>query len=90
MNKKLYTVRDVKTGIYEVPLAQISHGEAERTFQSLLKDSNSKISKYPEDFELYYLGDYDNLTGTVIPNSSPQFIMNGAAVKLEKGTALNS
>lgn len=72
---KAYSIRDTKAEVFNAPFWQKTHGEAERNFMELVNDKNSMVSKYPEDYDLYYLGDYDDLTGKIIALESPTHIV---------------
>lgn len=75
MLTKLYSIRDQKAEIFNVPFMKKTHGEAERDFKSLCNDPQSTVSKYPEDFDLYYIGDYDDNTGKIMPLDTPQHVV---------------
>lgn len=77
MELKMYCVRDSKAEIYNNPFFSITHAEAERTFQSAVRDPKTKVGQYPEDFDLYYVGTYDDNTGKIMPTDSPQHIVKG-------------
>nr|QJB20664.1 MAG: nonstructural protein [Microvirus sp.] len=91
MQLKIYTLRDAKAEVYHSPFFQKTHGEAERTFNKLVHDEKSMISQYPEDYDLYYLGEYDDQTGT-IQSVVPQHIVKAVNLKSQRNqaTALNS
>jgi len=74
MQLKIYSIRDAKAGIFHNPWMKNTHGEAERDFTELTKDEKSMVSKYPEDFDLYFLGSYDNVTGKLEPLDTPQHV----------------
>lgn len=74
MQLKMYSVRDAKAEVYNAPFYKRSHGEAERDFTNAVRDEKNPNSKYPEDFDLFYLGDYDDQTGLVSPLNTPQHI----------------
>jgi len=78
MQLKMFSICDTKAGFYNQPFFQHSRLEAERSFMSLAYDSNSTISKYPEDYDLYYLGEYDNITGKITALSTPEHIIKAA------------
>lgn len=80
MLTKLFAIRDSKGEFYNTPFSKHTHGEAERDFKSLINDEKSTLSKYPEDFDLYYLGEYDNLTGKISPTDSPQHIVKAVSL----------
>lgn len=75
MQLKIYSLRDSKSEIFNAPFYKQTHGEAERDFRSLVNDDKSMVHKYPEDFDLYYLGDYDDNTGKVKPLDTPQHMV---------------
>lgn len=56
---------------------QTSMGEAERTFHQMAHDEKSIIWKYPQDFDLYYLGEFDDLTGKYKALDTPQHMTKG-------------
>jgi len=74
MQLQVFTIRDSKSESFGTPFFQKSKGEAIRTLQELTKEQKSLISKYPEDFDLYYVGQYDDQTGKIQPLDTPQHI----------------
>jgi len=79
---KAFAIRDAKAEVYNTPFFQKSHGEAERSFMELVKDKNSLVAKYPEDFDLYYLGTYNSISGLIDALETPQHMTKGVSVKL--------
>lgn len=75
METRIYSIRDQKSEIFNLPFHKKTHGEAERDFRSLVNDKNSMVHKYPEDFDLYYIGDYDDNTGRITPLDTPQHVI---------------
>lgn len=71
---KIYSIRDTKGEIYNTPFYQRTHGEAERNFKTVASDLKSTISQFPEDYDLYYLGEYDDQTGKIKSLDTPQHI----------------
>ena len=78
---KAFAIRDSKAEYFNTPFFQKSHGEAERSFKQLTNDNQSTVSKYPEDFDLYYLGEYDDNTGTLAALESPQHVTKAIHMK---------
>lgn len=70
----MYSVRDAKAEIFNPPFFNKTHGEAERNFKQLSKDDKSMVGQYPEDYDLYYLGEYDDNTGKFQPEPTPKHI----------------
>jgi len=78
---KIFSVRDSKGEIFGQPFFQKTPGEAERSFKMLVNDSQSIPSKYPEDFDLYYIGQFDDQSGKVQPIDTPMHIVKAIALK---------
>jgi hypothetical protein len=74
MQLKVYSLRDSKSEIFNAPFYKHTHGEAERDFKSLVNDEKSMVNKYPEDYDLYHLGEYDDNTGKITPLDTPQHL----------------
>ena len=78
---KLFSIRDSKGEIYNTPFFNRTAGEAERNFKNLVNDEKSQISKYPEDYDLYYLGEYDDLNGKIKSLDTPSHIAKAVNLK---------
>ena len=64
MKHILVSLKDIKSGVFTPPIPFRSVGEARRAYmEAILKDP--MLSKYPDDFELYHVGDWDNETGEI-------------------------
>jgi hypothetical protein len=72
---KMYTIHDSKAEIFHPPYVKHSHGEAERDFTTAVNDERTNMNKYPEDFNLYYVGSWDDNTGKAELLDSPQHII---------------
>lgn len=59
----MFSIRDSKAEIYNVPFFAKTTAEAERNLRETMKDERTLINKYPEDFSLWMLGEYDDQTG---------------------------
>lgn len=81
---KAYSVRDSKAGVYNTPFFQRTHGEAERMFHNLVKDPNSTVCKYPDDFDLFHVGEYDDQKGVLLSLDTPQHIQKAAHLISQK------
>lgn len=65
MNKFLYSVYDKATALYSNPFTCLRDAEATRAFQDLMQDPQAIQSRYPEDFALYRLGNFDDTDGNI-------------------------
>jgi len=79
---KAFSVRDSKTEVFNTPFYQKTHGEAERSFRQICTDDKSMVSKYPEDYDLYYLGEFDDQTGKAEWLSTPQHMLKAVQAVL--------
>lgn len=75
MKLKIFSVLDSKVKAFGQPFFQRTHGEAERSFTQVVRDPKSSIHPFPEDYDLYFLGEYDDQTGTVEPLDTPQHVV---------------
>lgn len=78
---KAFSIRDSKAEIFNQPFFKKSHGEAERDFMQLVRDQKSTVWQFPEDFDLYYVGNYDDQTGTFSSLDTPQHVVKAVSVK---------
>lgn len=62
MEKLVYSIKDTKVGIFNPPFYMEHEGQAIRTITSVVNDKNTQIHMYPEDFELWYLGEFNDST----------------------------
>ncbi|AXH76064.1 MAG: nonstructural protein [Microviridae sp.] len=65
MRYKMVVVRDRAADVYNQPAFVPSLGIAIRSFADEVNrvDVNNQLNKHPEDFDLFYLGEYDDNSG---------------------------
>lgn len=56
---QIYTVRDCKAGISGAPFVAENDIVVARLVREALRDGSSTMGKYPEDFEVHHLGEWD-------------------------------
>jgi hypothetical protein len=84
---KIYSIRDTKGEVFHAPYFKTTHGEAERSFRQAANDDKTTISQFPEDFDLYYLGEYDDNTGKFKNLDTPQHVIKAIhCVKTKENT----
>lgn len=72
---KMFSIRDGKGEIFHAPFYAKTHGEAERTFNENASNPESMIHKYPQDYDLYFVGEYDDQTGKLKAEDTPQHMI---------------
>lgn len=77
---KAYSIRDQKGEIFHPPFYKKTHGEAERDFTTLCSDDKSTVAMFPEDFDLYHVGEFDDNTGHFKALDTPQHIIKAVQV----------
>lgn len=63
---KLYCIKDECVG-FSIPFAQENDGVASRSFENSYRVENSIYCTRPQDYSLYCVGSFDNVTGEVVP-----------------------
>jgi len=81
LNLKLFSVYDRKAGTYGQVFSLQTRGVAMRTFQTWVQDPNSFFAKFPDDFELYEIGEFDVQTGDMI-SIKPDFVVRASDCKV--------
>lgn len=80
MQFKMFSIRDSKAEIFNPPFFSKSHGEAERNFTALVRDNKSQLNQFPEDFDLYFVGHYDDQTGVTQTLDTPVHVVKAINV----------
>ena len=74
MKKIVCSVYDCKSAVYGSPMVFSTRGEAIRSFDSGVKDSKTMLYKYPADFTMHVLGEFDDNCGKLLPFDQPEFL----------------
>lgn len=84
MRFKVLAVRDNKLDMYLTPMFLHSLGQAQRMFGDEINSdvAGSGMNKHPEDFELFYLGDFLAETGVFEMLDRPRSVITGDSVKM--------
>lgn len=64
---KMFSVFDAKVNAFMSPFFLRTTGEAERAFFNTCRDPESNFFRNPEDYHLYFVGEFDEDTGEVKP-----------------------
>lgn len=66
MNIKMYSVLDLKTGCFSHPFYEVTNGSAVRAFVDTAQNKDHPFNKHPEDYQLYYIGEFRDDTGSIV------------------------
>ena len=65
---KVFTIYDAKVEEFTRPFFHDTHGSALRLFEDTINGSgDTMFSKHPEDFALWYVGEFDTEKGILEP-----------------------
>lgn len=83
MKLKIYAIRDRATDQFDRPMFFLADGQAIRSFADAVNDASkdNPFHQHPDDYDLYYLGEYDPDTALITSNP-PQQIAIGKSHKL--------
>lgn len=65
MKLRMYAVYDRKATVFARPFCSPNDAMAKRSFEAAKLDSNTELSKFPQDFGLYLLGEFDDDSGEI-------------------------
>lgn len=85
MQLGMYSIKDIKINEFISPISSKHNMEAIREFTTAVRNPQSNLFHYPEDFELWKLGHFDTEKGTF--NEDKQCLTNGVQAKGEPQNA---
>lgn len=79
---KIFAIKDLQADVFTRPFIFIEDGAAKRALMHAVSGADNAMSDNPDDYNLYYLGEYDDRTGIIIPDD-PKRIWTGAEALAE-------
>ena len=76
-----FSVYDRAAENYNTPMFMAAKGQAIRAFDDQANSEDSMINKHPEDYTLFYIGEFDDDTGLLTPANKPQSMGKGSDFK---------
>ena len=73
---KVYSVYDEKALVYGLPVCFSTDGLALWSFADLVSNPNSNVNKYPSDFKLYRIGEFNDANAEMT-SITPVFLAVG-------------
>lgn len=77
---EIFTIKDTKAEAFHAPFYQRTQAEAVRSFAMTTNSPQTQINEYPEDFDLYHLGSFDDRTGKMTILDTPEHIQKATNV----------
>lgn len=72
----LYSIRDIKTDLFEAPYASVNDATAKRYFQRIAQQIPT-IQQNPSDFTLHHVGYFNDANGEIDKLITVQYITSG-------------
>ena len=72
----MYSVYDVKAGVYTQPFFDLADGSAERQFKNTVGNAEHPFGRNPEDYSLCRIGGFDDANAKVI-NEDTEVLITG-------------
>lgn len=79
MKVNCYAVYDAKISDFHLAIFDIKHEGAIRQFSDAVNDKQTKWSRHPEDYSLWYIGEFDTTKGA-LTGVLPENLVNASAV----------
>lgn len=74
MKINAYAVKDIKADRFNYPFFTMTHAEAMRAFGSNVQRKESLFNKHPEDFQLFYVGSFEDALGLLECEHQPVYL----------------
>lgn len=76
MKLLVFTIRDQGGEFYNPPFFARTKPEAIRSFTRIKMDPNSNIHQFPQHYDLYELGEFDDNEGKMTTFDTPQHVIS--------------
>lgn len=73
-----YSIFDEKAKCFNTPFFAVADGVAIRDFGDLCNDTRSLVSRHPEDYRVYRVGQFNDDSGKFESLNVPEFLANGS------------
>lgn len=85
MLKMMYSIYDKKTEVFHAPVCCHNVSDALRYFKSMLMfDKQSNVAMFPDDFDIYLVGSFNQTDGKVVAGGQPSFISTFVSLNEQK------
>lgn len=81
---QMFSIRDIKAEAFARPFFSKNAPMAMREIQTAVNGSDNSMKTYADDFSLFHLGEFDEVSGTII-SIEPRFLC-GIADLVNKDT----
>jgi len=86
--KKVFAILDVKANYFLKPFCDDSTVQALRGFEVAVNETGSTFNRFPDDFALCELAEFDDATGTIHPHGNPLNLGSGRTLLKSNVTSI--
>lgn len=79
--KVVCSVFDSKAQLFSTPFVSHSRITAVRDFEGAVRDSGGGINKFPQDYQLYLIGNWNEESGFISALDVPELLVRGDSFK---------
>lgn len=81
MITRMFSIFDSKAANFSTPFFMHTNGLAIRSFSDLVNDPKTRIHLHPEDYSLFYLGEFDDLIGNFVNTDKPVNLVTASGLR---------
>ena len=72
MKQIIASIYDSKVRVWSFPQQFVNKGALARAWEETCNDTNSPFAKYPSDFTMFIVGEWDDETGQISMHQAPE------------------
>lgn len=85
MIRHVFCTFDKTAGVYQNMFVELNSGTAIRGFSAAVNTEKSQFAKYPDDYILYELGPWDDVSGKIESFAEPKRLVSAREVLTNAG-----
>lgn len=85
MKHLVCSIYDTKAACFNTPFFTRNEAMAVRSFEAEVRREGSDFNRFPGDFSLFTLGEYDDENGSFIPSRAPVSVVSALAILATEG-----
>lgn len=74
MKLEMYSIYDIKSKIFTTPRYAINENTAKRMFYCVFNENKSMYKIFPNDYQVFKIGTFDDVTAEIILEARPTFM----------------
>lgn len=70
----IFSIYDIKAQVYSLPVFEVNRATFMRSFGVACNEPGSPFNSYPDDYQVFEIGEWDSDTGSILPRSKFDFV----------------